>query len=143
MVLTHTTGSLLKQTPLRVWGNLSNSGWFFNQSPFMVISTCVVLGLSVASQRYRSLIEFSSLQRSLKGRDYRPPLAACGTAAANTEVEPNLNPPSPAWKLRALFMYLLGHQAVSSLQQKHLPGLGKAHRSRPGYSSEIVLQVQI
>lgn len=74
----------------------------------MVISTCVVLGLSVASQRYRGLIEFSSLQRSLKGRDYRPPLAACGMAAANTEVEPNLNPPSPAWKLRALFMYLLG-----------------------------------
>lgn len=80
----------------------------------MVISTCVVLGLSVASQRYRGLIEFSSLQRSLKGRDYRPPLAACGMAAANTEVEPNLNPPSPAWKLRALFMYLLGHQAAET-----------------------------
>lgn len=77
--------------------------FFFNQSPFMVISTCVVLGLSVASQRYRSLIELSSLQRSLKGRDYRPPLPACGMAAANTEVEPQPEPSVPSLEAQSPF----------------------------------------
>lgn len=68
----------------------------------MVISTCVVLGLSAVLQLYQSLIEIRSFQRSLKGRDYSPPLTMYSMAIANTEMNPNLNPLSPVWKLSAL-----------------------------------------